>query len=98
MYHYTRGLRHSRYLKIKGLDVKYIRQQFELFRENCDVVCVEQVIETVKGGTPLPEKALLLTFDDGYIDNYAFAFPLLEECEFMAPFYSGQDIHDASIA
>lgn len=35
----------------------------------------------------LPEKALLLTFDDGYIDNYTYALPLLEEFGFQGSFF-----------
>ncbi len=64
MYHYTRDLPHSRCPEIKGLDVNLLRQQFEFFKENFNVVRMEQVIEAVKGSTPLPENALLLTFDD----------------------------------
>ena len=30
-------------------------------------------------GDPLPEKAVMLTFDDGYEDNYTLAYPLLQE-------------------
>ena len=87
MYHYTRDLKHSRYPEIKGLDVNLFRQQFEFFKENFNVVRMEQVIEAIKGGTPLPEKALLLTFDDGYVDNYTFALPLLEEFGFQGSFF-----------
>ena len=33
---------------------------------------MEQVIEAVKIGKSLPERSVLLTFDDGYIDNYTY--------------------------
>lgn len=36
---------------------------------------------------PLPEKALLLTFDDGYIDNFTVAFPLLKERKMQGAFF-----------
>lgn len=48
---------------------------------------MEQVIEATKGGAPLPDNAVLLTFDDGYIDNYTFAFPVLEEFGFQGSFF-----------
>lgn len=87
MYHYIRDLKHSRYSEIKGLDVNLFRQQLDFFKENFNVVRMEQVIEAVKGGNPLPERALLLTFDDGYVDNYTFTFPLLEEYGFQGSFF-----------
>ena len=48
---------------------------------------MEQVIDAVKNGTKLPEKALLLTFDDGYADNYTYALPILEEFGFQGSFF-----------
>ncbi len=38
-------------------------------------------------GSPLPEKAIVLTFDDGYIDNYQNAFPVLKNYRFPATFF-----------
>lgn len=39
------------------------------------------------GQADLPENALLLTFDDGYIDNFTYALPLLEEFGFQGSFF-----------
>ncbi len=87
MYHYTRDLEHSRYPGIKGLDIKLFRKQMEFFKENFNVVRMEQVIQAVKGNDTLPDNAILLTFDDGYIDNFTYAFPILEEFGFQGSFF-----------
>lgn len=87
MYHYTRDLRHSRYPEIKGLDVDLFRKQLEFFEENFNVLRMEEVIDAVKGNDTLPDNAVLLTFDDGYIDNYTTAFPILEEFGFQGSFF-----------
>ncbi len=87
MYHYTRDLKHSRYPEIKGLDIPLFRKQMEFFKENFNVVRMEQVIDAVKGKSNLPENAILLTFDDGYADNYTYAFPILEEFGFQGSFF-----------
>ena len=87
MYHYTRDLKHSRYPEIKGLDLNLFKQQLDFFEKEFNVVRIEDVIEAVNGGKKLPEKAILLTFDDGYIDNYTVAFPLLMEHGMQGSFF-----------
>ena len=87
MYHYTRDLVHSRYPRIKGLDVNLFRHQIEFFKNTFSVVTMEEVIAASKGETILPNKALLLTFDDGYIDNYTYAFPILKEYGMQGSFF-----------
>ena len=87
MYHYVRDLKHSRYPAISGLDVSLFRQQMDFFRNNFAVVSMEQVIDAVKNGVKLPDNSLLLTFDDGYIDNYTYVLPILEEFGFQGSFF-----------
>lgn len=41
-------------------------------------VLVEDLIAYTQGGD-LPEKPILLTFDDGYYNNYLYAFPLAQQ-------------------
>lgn len=90
MYHYTRDLRHSRYPQIKGLDYALFEQQLQFFINNFSVVTMEDIINYVQTdgvGYKLPEKSLLLTFDDGYIDNFTVALPLLKKYGIQGSFF-----------
>lgn len=87
MYHYVRDLKHSRYTKIKGLEKELFREQLTFFRQNFNVVTMEQVIDAVERKIELPERALLLTFDDGYADNYTVVLPMLEEFGMQGSFF-----------
>lgn len=42
-------------------------------------VTIPQVIDYVENGTPLPEKPVLITMDDGYTSNLTIAAPVLEK-------------------
>lgn len=60
---------------------------FEKFREQMtavkkagyNAVTIPQVIDYVVNETPLPDKPVLITMDDGYTSNLADAAPVLEE-------------------
>lgn len=64
-------------------------EQFESdLRYLCDhgyqTVTPDQLLDFVENGTPLPEKCVLITFDDGYESTYAYAFPLLQKYNMTA--------------
>jgi len=46
-------------------------------------VSLDQLYDHVTSGLELPEKPVAVTFDDGYLDNWTYAFPLL--CHFEVP-------------
>lgn len=48
---------------------------------------LHDLVLALQMGYPLPEKPIILTFDDGYRDAYAEAFPLLRQYGFTATFF-----------
>lgn len=57
-----------------------------LRRNNCDVLPLGDALTRLSRGT-LPERAVALTFDDGYFDFMARALPLLERYNYPATVY-----------
>ena len=78
MYHYVRDLNNSRYPEIKGCDVQLFKEQILFLKKHYIPVTVEQVLDAYYNNAKLPEKAVLLTFDDAYKDHYEYVFPILE--------------------
>lgn len=61
--------------------------QFNWLKENgYNVISWQQVIDAENGKGTLPEKAVLLTFDDGYETMYNVIFPILKAFNYPAVF------------
>lgn len=88
MYHYVRDLKHSRYPSIKGLDVALFREQVAFLKKHYSFVTVEDVIAAAQGIHKLPSHAVLLTFDDAYIDHFTCVFPFLKNEGVQGAFYA----------
>ena len=59
-------------------DLKYIKDK------GYTTVTIADLISYVYNDTPLPEKTIVLTFDDGHYNNYGYLFPLLEKYDMKA--------------
>jgi peptidoglycan/xylan/chitin deacetylase (PgdA/CDA1 family) len=61
-------------------DLKYLKEN------NYTPVFMEDLLDYVDKGAPLPAKPVLITFDDGFYNNYLYAYPLLREYNMKAVF------------
>lgn len=59
-------------------------QMQELKDAGFHTVFYSELIDFVENGTPLPEKPIIISVDDGYQSNYTHLFPILQELEMKA--------------
>ncbi len=59
-------------------DLKYLEEN------GYNTITVNDLINYFEKGTPLPSKPIMLTFDDGYYNNYIYAYPLLQKYNMKA--------------
>lgn len=73
------------------------RAHLDYLRDNgFNVIALDTMLEAITAGRELPDKAVALTFDDGYISIYETAFPMLQEYGFpFTLFLSTGPINDS---
>jgi peptidoglycan/xylan/chitin deacetylase (PgdA/CDA1 family) len=54
-------------------------EQLSFIGKHFNVINFKMLREHMEGGAHLPDRPLILTFDDGYIDNFEVAYPLLRK-------------------
>ncbi len=73
-------------------DLSVSPQAFEeqlryLVKAGYQPITLRHLVMHLEIGQPLPQKPIILTFDDGYRDHYTQAYPLLKEYGFVATFF-----------
>lgn len=63
---------------------KFAAQMKWLYDNGYSTLSLDEVYDAVANDKEVPEKSVVLTFDDGYKDNYENAFPVLKKYNFKA--------------
>lgn len=58
-------------------DTVFAEQMKYLHENGYSTLDLDDYFEIRQGNMPLPEKPVIITFDDGYLSNYTMAFPVL---------------------
>jgi peptidoglycan/xylan/chitin deacetylase (PgdA/CDA1 family) len=68
------------------------RQCLIFFRNHYSLVTLGEVMASLEGKRPLPSRSLLITFDDGFADNFDYALPLLRQHDASAAVFITSDV------
>ena len=68
------------------------QQQFEaqiraIAEAGYTAISFEELEAYVMEGAPLPDKPVMITFDDGYLSNYTLAYPVLQQYQMKATIF-----------
>ncbi len=77
----------------KFIDPLVFARQMEYLRRKYTILPLEEAISRMEDGT-LPPYTLVMTFDDGYQNNYTYAFPVLRAHSVPATVYITTDFVD----
>ncbi|MCC6691182.1 MAG: polysaccharide deacetylase family protein [Bacteroidia bacterium] len=83
------GIEHSPDYKLNGrhLDSKEFEKHLNYLVKNFDIVPLNELFKHQQNNTNPKRKTIALTFDDGYLNNYTVAFPVLIKYNVPATFF-----------
>jgi len=58
-----------------------------LTRNHYNIIGLDELVEAIDHNKPLARKSVVITFDDGYRDNYTYAFKILKQYGFPATIF-----------
>lgn len=67
--------------------VKDFDKQIRYLSKRYKIIPLEELVLCIKNGKDIPQNSLVITFDDGYRDNYLNAYPILKKYGAHATFF-----------
>lgn len=86
MYHYIND--EEPFKSRLGVSPKSFEKQMRFLREhNYNILTLEELANLITQKNKIPLKTVVITFDDGYLDNYTNAFPILKKYNIPAAIF-----------
>ena len=98
MYHSVKAARKNEWVHpMLSLTLEEFYRHLRLFKLfGCKSFFFDDLVDHIEGKNKLPNRSLILTFDDGYRDNLVFAFPLLKKYGLKATIWVNPEFVDDS--
>ena len=74
-----------------AVSVSVFRKQMKMLQERYNIISLEDAVSLLGKKKPLEKDYIVITFDDGYMDNYKNAFPALKECNLPSTIFLATD-------
>lgn len=95
VYYHSVGPRHPNWRRNHlTLELPYFEDQLRYFQRHFDLIALREWEEIVLGERACPRAPLAITFDDGYLDNWIWAFPLLKKYGLPATIFVNPEFVD----
>jgi peptidoglycan/xylan/chitin deacetylase (PgdA/CDA1 family) len=65
----------------------FSKQMDLIHSKNYNVITLDELVEAIKTNRKLARNSVVITFDDGYENNYKFAYPALKKYNFPATIF-----------
>lgn len=80
----------------KHLDEDYFYHTMKSLRNVGHPLSLDEVLHLITSRNPFPNNAFAITFDDGFMNNYTVAAPILTDLKIPATFYISTGMVDAN--
>ena len=89
LYH---GVSKTESVGIENYSGKHVREsvfldQMKFIKKNCNILSIDDVVEISNEGKNYPHGSVVVSFDDGFRNNYTAAVPILDDLKIPAVFY-----------
>lgn len=85
MYHHVGSLEEKSSLNVS---TEAFQNQMEFLKvHRYNVMSLSYLVNLIKSGKKIPPKTVVITFDDGNVDNFKNAFPILKKMNFPATIF-----------
>jgi peptidoglycan/xylan/chitin deacetylase (PgdA/CDA1 family) len=81
-------------IDLVSASTRAFREQMQLLRRHFNPITFATLLDHQQSGAPLPSGSVIVTFDDGFADNYRHAYPILRETGVPATIFLVTDFID----